>query len=70
MAAASLPDLLGKVGQPFYSTRRNEGGSGLGLTLAREFVRAHDGGLRIAPNSPSGTCVELRLPAAQSGTAQ
>jgi signal transduction histidine kinase len=57
------PESVDKLAKPFYSTRRGEGGSGLGLTLARELLRAHGGGMRITPNVPRGTCVELRLPA-------
>ena len=59
-----------KVAEPFYSTRRSEGGSGLGLTLARELLRAHGGELDIAANTPRGTCIELRLPAASGQSAK
>ncbi len=55
-------DAHGKVAEPFYSTRRAYGHSGLGLTLASELLRTHGGELSIAANSPRGTCVELRLP--------
>ncbi len=57
------PESVDKLAKPFYSTRRSEGGSGLGLTLARELLRAHGGSMRITPNTPCGTCIELRLPA-------
>ena len=57
-------DALAKVAEPFYSTRRANGHSGLGLTLACELLRTHGGTLSIAANSPHGTCVELRLPLA------
>jgi two-component system C4-dicarboxylate transport sensor histidine kinase DctB len=53
-----------KVVEPFYSTRRSNGNSGLGLTLVRELLRTHGGKLHITGNSPHGTCVELRLPLA------
>jgi signal transduction histidine kinase len=54
----------GKAAEPFYSTRRANGNSGLGLTLVRELLRTHGGKLHITANSPHGTCVELRLPLA------
>jgi signal transduction histidine kinase len=57
-------DVRGKVIEPFYSTRRANGNSGLGLTLAHELLRTHGGSLSISANSPRGTCVELRLPLA------
>jgi signal transduction histidine kinase len=53
-----------KVAEPFYSTRRANGNSGLGLTLVRELLRTHGGKLDISANLPHGTCVELRLPLA------
>jgi signal transduction histidine kinase len=57
-------DAHAKVAEPFYSTRRANGNSGLGLTLVRELLRTHGGKLHIAANSPHGTFVELRLPSA------
>jgi signal transduction histidine kinase len=39
-------------------------GSGLGLWLVKWFVEQHDGDLRFEPNEPSGTVVELDIPAA------
>jgi two-component system C4-dicarboxylate transport sensor histidine kinase DctB len=57
-------DAHSKVAEPFYSTHRADGHSGLGLTLARELLAMHGGNLNVAANSPRGTCVELRLPLA------
>lgn len=59
-------DAHGKVAEPFYTSRRADGHSGLGLTLVRELMRTHDGRLSIAANSPHGTCVELHLPLASA----
>ena len=59
-------DAHGKVAEPFYSTRRAYGHSGLGLTLAHELLRTHGGKLSIAANLPQGTCIELRLPLASA----
>jgi signal transduction histidine kinase len=59
-------DAHDKVAEPFYTTRRTHGHSGLGLTLVRELMRTHGGKLSIVANSPHGTCVELRLPLASA----
>lgn len=40
------------------------GGAGLGLSLAREFARAHGGDVSLVASSPEGTTFELRLPIA------
>lgn len=45
---------------PFYSTK--QGGSGLGLTLCREIVEAHEGRLTIANRTGNGAIVEIWLP--------
>ncbi|MDR3386070.1 MAG: HAMP domain-containing sensor histidine kinase [Rudaea sp.] len=60
------PELRARVAESFYSTRRGTGGSGLGLTLACELLRAHGGELDISENMPRGTCIGLRLPRAAS----
>ena len=55
-------ELRSRVVEPFFSTRRVEGSSGLGLTLVHELLRTHDGALVIAENAGGGTHIELRLP--------
>ncbi|HET7569735.1 MAG TPA: ATP-binding protein [Gammaproteobacteria bacterium] len=45
---------------PFYSTK--QGGTGLGLTLCREIIEAHEGRLTIANRTGDGVVVEIWLP--------
>lgn len=51
---------------PFYSTKRSEpgsqGGTGLGLALAREIAEAHDGHITLANRDGGGLRVTIRLP--------
>ena len=46
---AGIPDdIARRATEPFFSTRRGEGGSGLGLTIAREIVNHHAGTITLA----------------------
>jgi signal transduction histidine kinase len=48
---------------PFAASTR-KGGSGLGLSIARELARSNAGDLTLASTGPQGSVFELRLPAA------
>lgn len=45
---------------PFFTSRA--GGSGIGLSLARQIALAHGGQLTVAANTPCGAAFELSLP--------
>jgi signal transduction histidine kinase len=52
---------LARVGTPFFTTR--EGGTGLGVVLARAVIEQHGGAVTYASDAGRGTRVTLRLPA-------
>ena len=56
------PDALGRLFQPFFTTKPQ--GSGLGLALARRTVAAHGGDLSAANAAHGGAEVTLTLPLA------
>ena len=57
-----VPDAdLRRVFEPFYTTRRAGGGTGLGLTIARSLLEAHGGAIALADRR-SGAAFELTLP--------
>jgi signal transduction histidine kinase len=58
-------DVLAHALEPFYTTKTN--GSGLGLTIASQIARDHNGEVRIESREGEGTTVALRLPAATEG---
>jgi signal transduction histidine kinase len=47
---------------------RKVDGVGLGLSLAREIVRAHGGELELRESQPGWTCFVMRLDVASGGT--
>ena len=49
-----------KVFDMFYSTK--PGGTGLGLSLCREIIEAHEGRIRVESAVGKGTRFTLRLP--------
>ena len=53
-------EALDRFGEPFFSER--EGGMGIGLTLAREVVQAHEGSIHASNASEGGALVTITLP--------
>jgi two-component system, LuxR family, sensor kinase FixL len=55
------PQALERIFDPFFSTKAE--GTGLGLAISNTVVRAHGGSLTYSPNTPTGACFSIRLPA-------
>jgi two-component system nitrogen regulation sensor histidine kinase NtrY len=55
------PDKAEAIFVPFFTSRA--GGSGIGLSLARQIALAHGGQLTVRPNRPNGAVFEVSLPA-------
>jgi signal transduction histidine kinase len=53
-------DIAGRLFEPFVSTKRD--GMGLGLSISRSIIEAHDGQLRAEPNPRGGTIFRFTLP--------
>ena len=56
------PEILGRIREPLFTTKRDRGGTGLGLSVSEEIVREHSGTLEISSEPGSGTTVKMRLP--------
>ncbi|HEX7235366.1 MAG TPA: ATP-binding protein [Gammaproteobacteria bacterium] len=63
--AGIAPDTLGRVFEPFFSTKRERGGTGLGLSMVRWFAESSGGCATIESVVGQGTAVTLFLPRQQ-----
>jgi signal transduction histidine kinase len=59
------PAHLKQIFNPFYTTKTS--GIGIGLSICRSIVDAHEGRLWADDNQPSGAVFQFTLPAAQEG---
>jgi signal transduction histidine kinase len=55
-------DDLNKIFEPFYTTKRDMGGTGLGLSVSIGIVSEHGGELLFASTPGEGTVCRIRLP--------
>jgi signal transduction histidine kinase len=49
-----------------FTTRADQGGTGIGLALSRDYVRQMNGELELEETSPAGTTFLVRLPLART----
>ncbi|MHB8121651.1 MAG: transporter substrate-binding domain-containing protein [Desulfuromonadaceae bacterium] len=56
------PENLARLTDPFFTTKRDMGGTGLGLSVSAGIVKEHGGTLEFESNPGHGTIVTLTLP--------
>jgi polar amino acid transport system substrate-binding protein len=59
------PENLDSLTDPFFTTRRESGGTGLGLSVSSGIVKEHGGTLTFQSQPGAGTTVTLALPPAE-----
>jgi two-component system NtrC family sensor kinase len=57
-------EMLGRIFEPYYTTRDSDHGTGLGLAIVRDIVLAHGGELRAQSAPGRGTAFSFTLPLA------
>ncbi|HET9554411.1 MAG TPA: transporter substrate-binding domain-containing protein [Anaeromyxobacteraceae bacterium] len=63
------PEHLARLTEPFFTTKRDAGGTGLGLSVSAGIVEEHGGALEFASAPGQGTTVTVWLPAAAAAGA-
>lgn len=54
--------VLDKIFQPFFTTKPTGAGTGLGLSLSYDIVKAHEGELKVQTDEAHGTTFIIQLP--------
>ena len=60
------PDLVGRIFDPWVTTKAPGKGSGLGLSIARQVVGSHGGCISVENRLDGGAVFTIDLPAAPS----
>ena len=55
--------IMDKVFQPFFTTKPAGQGTGLGLSLSYDLIKAQGGNINIEPEQKEGACFVIELPA-------
>ncbi len=58
------PENIQHIFKPFWSTRKQSGGTGLGMAMVQRIVRWHQGNIDIESTPGTGTSIIICLPAA------
>jgi len=62
------PEVLPRLGEPYYTTRADRGALGLGLFVARGIAEAHGGRLEVESRPGEGTRARMVFPTVVRGT--
>ena len=60
--AGISPDNRARIFSPFFTTRRETGGTGMGLAIVAALVKAHEGAIRLV-DGKRGATFEIEIPA-------
>ena len=53
---------ISRLTDPFFTTKRDTGGTGLGLSVSAGIIEMHGGSIEITPNTDKGITVSVEFP--------
>lgn len=62
------PEAVSRLFEPFFTTRLNEGGSGLGLSLVHRILEDHSGHIEYEEVPEAGAAFRIQLPIIKEGS--
>ena len=65
--AGIAPEIINRITDPFFTTKRSHGGTGLGLSVSAGIIKEHQGRLRFASSPEAGTTATISFPAWREG---
>ena len=60
------PEVLNHIFEPYYTTKEEGKGTGLGMVITKRIIEEHKGELLIDTAPDEGSTVTIRLPLASS----
>ncbi len=68
------PETLRKIFEPYFTTKsadaQGQGGTGLGLSMAKDVMESHQGRIRVDSAVGKGTTFTLKFPVSRTATAE
>lgn len=60
-------EIINRITDPFFTTKRSYGGTGLGLSVSAGIIKEHQGRLRFSSSPEAGTTATISFPAWREG---
>jgi len=63
------PEVLSRIFEPYFTTKADDEGTGLGMGITKKIVEEHGGLIRVTSEPGRGTVVDIRLPKCEMAAA-